>query len=670
MRRTPALAILIVIASSAAAPALAADSDAPPGSPPNWLPNERWVNELWLPFDEERLPAVLGMTRGEVFSWIRNDGSHTLAQLAARKHVKVDALAARLVANRRNLSPAQRRRVRSYSRRVITQGHLAQHLLFHALHQTAIPERAGSIFGTPSARAYGRLRFAEVSPLDIGELHGVTRVEMRRRTSAALRDAQRRGIRAGVVTPKQARIQLDRQLGQIPRWLGQGRYNGPPRSIGGKPVGFVADFAKKPSITADGTQVIYDGYRAHIPAAERLGEIHVVGRRLGNLATFAVSPASDPRSRKPHAAYNAIVAPGGRFVAFETAESTYPLAKRVGAMSVLVRDLQTGRVQRVHDLGRPKRSPRRSAYNPTISADGQLVAFEATDAGVGGASPTNGVWLADRATRTQRLITTGGTGAAFRPNLAADGSAVAWTAAPPGADGRSEAFVKRLAGGAPQIVSRASGPQGAVADADAFDAVLSADGGVVAFASQAGNLGRGGRRARIYARDLRTAQTTVLSSDQHGPAGQPAVSGDGRYVAWTTRRVTRDGRLLARVWRHDRQTGRTELVSRRTGRAGARVGGASTQPALSADGTKVVFTATASVTGGKPAGLAGVYVRDLARGTTTLVSTHAANPSRRPGGGGLRAASARLSVTVSDQGLVCHLEGAGDAGLRDPPPRL
>lgn len=111
-------------------------------------------------------------------------------------------------------------------------------------------------------------------------------------------------------------------------------------------------------------------------------------------------------------------------------------------------------------------------------------------------------------------------------------------------------------------------------------------------------------------------------------------------------------------------------MSRRTGRTGGRVGGASTQPALSGDGTKVAFTATASVTGGKPAGLAGVYVRDLGRDTTTLVSTHAANPSRRAGRAGLRVASARLSVTVSDQGLVCHLEDAGDAGLRDPPPRL
>lgn len=655
MRRAPALALLAAIMCGAAVPpALAADSDAPPGSPPNWLPNEPWVNELWLPFDEERLPAALGLTRGEIFSWIRNDGSHTLAQLARRMNIGVDALAARLVASRTGLSAPQRARVRSYSRRVVTQGHLAQHLLFHALHQTAIPERARAIFGTPTAKAYGRLRVAEVSPLDIGELHGVTRVEMRRRTSAALRAAQQRGVRARIVTPAQAKLQVDRQLGQIPRWLGQGRYNGPPPSVGGKSIGFRADVAKKPSITADGTHVIFDGYRAHIPTAERLGEIHVVGRRLGSLATFAVSPASDPGSKKPHAAYNAIVAPGGRWVAFETAESTYPLAKRVGAMSVLVRDLQTGRVQRVHDLGRPKGAPRRSAYNPTLSADGQLVAFEATDAGVGGAAPTNGVWLADRAAGLQRLITTGGTGAAFRPNLSADGTTIAWTAAPPGSEGRSEVFLRRLAGGEPEIASRASGPDGAVADADAFDAVLAADGAVVAFASQAANLGRGGRRARIYARDRRSHETTILSTDAHGPAGQPAISGDGRFVAWTTRRVTRDGRLRARVWRHDRQTGTTSLVSRRTGPRGAAVGGASTQPALSGDGAKVAFTATADVTGTKPAGLAGVYVRDLERGTTTLVSTHAANPSRRSVRG--RAATSRFPVTVSTENLVCHLD--------------
>ncbi|MDP9293388.1 MAG: hypothetical protein M3O90_03015, partial [Actinomycetota bacterium] len=28
------------------------DSDAPPGAPPHWLPNEPWVMQHWLPYDE------------------------------------------------------------------------------------------------------------------------------------------------------------------------------------------------------------------------------------------------------------------------------------------------------------------------------------------------------------------------------------------------------------------------------------------------------------------------------------------------------------------------------------------------------------------------------------------------------------------------------------------
>ena len=27
------------------------DSEAPPGAPPHWLPNETWVMQHWLPYD-------------------------------------------------------------------------------------------------------------------------------------------------------------------------------------------------------------------------------------------------------------------------------------------------------------------------------------------------------------------------------------------------------------------------------------------------------------------------------------------------------------------------------------------------------------------------------------------------------------------------------------------
>ncbi|MCW3012078.1 MAG: hypothetical protein JWO90_2482, partial [Solirubrobacterales bacterium] len=109
----------------------------------------------------------------------------------------------------------------------------------------------------------------------------------------------------------------------------------------------------------------------------------------------------------------------------------------------------------------------------------------------------------------------------------------------------------------------------------------------------------------------------------------------------------------ARIWVRDLRTHRTTAVS-------TDAQGASTQPAPSGDGARVAFTATASVTGGKPSGPAGVYVRDLARGTTT--SSPPAPRARRTGRAVRRAA---LGISVSREGLVRHL----DALYRSRPAR-
>ena len=56
------------------------DSDAPPGAPPHWLPNERWVMQHWLPYDEQRLFSLLGVDRGVIWRQLRDD-TRNLAQL-------------------------------------------------------------------------------------------------------------------------------------------------------------------------------------------------------------------------------------------------------------------------------------------------------------------------------------------------------------------------------------------------------------------------------------------------------------------------------------------------------------------------------------------------------------------------------------------------------------
>src|ERR1700710_204689 len=56
------------------------DSDAPPGSPPHWLPHDMWVHMHWVPFDESRLQQLLHASRTDLWQWLRND-VQTLAEL-------------------------------------------------------------------------------------------------------------------------------------------------------------------------------------------------------------------------------------------------------------------------------------------------------------------------------------------------------------------------------------------------------------------------------------------------------------------------------------------------------------------------------------------------------------------------------------------------------------
>jgi len=84
--------------------------------------------------------------------------------------------------------------------------------------------------------------------------------------------------------------------------------------------------------------------------------------------------------------------------------------------------------------------------------------------------------------------------------------------------------------------------------------------------------------------------------------------------------VPGDGNGVSDVFVHDRATGTTQLVSVAAG-GGTAGNGASTRPVVSNDGTKVAFVSVATdLVGGRVSGAGDVYVRDLAAGTTSLVS--------------------------------------------------
>jgi Tol biopolymer transport system component len=99
------------------------------------------------------------------------------------------------------------------------------------------------------------------------------------------------------------------------------------------------------------------------------------------------------------------------------------------------------------------------------------------------------------------------------------------------------------------------------------------------------------------------------------------LSEDGRFVAFDSdaaNLVRGDRNGITDVFRHDRTTGQTILVSLSTD---GRQGDASSHaPAISADGRFIVFHANSSLTPEDTNDTTDVYVRDVQANVTTLVS--------------------------------------------------
>ena len=210
-----AIVAALVMLCVSAGPAWAHDSLAPAGAGHNWLPDEEWVHRHWLPFDERELEAALGLRGRELEAYLYDD-HHTLAGLARSRGVSVNGLADRLLAGWGDGS--QRAVLRERTVRVLTQGHLAQHVFFHVFHGLELHPHAEHLFGMP-ADAYRALRDDGASYAEIARAGQVPLSVLRGHVVEVARADRREGVARGEAWPAEAARIGARTRARLDCWL-------------------------------------------------------------------------------------------------------------------------------------------------------------------------------------------------------------------------------------------------------------------------------------------------------------------------------------------------------------------------------------------------------------------------------------------------------------------
>jgi len=179
-----------------------------------------------------------------------------------------------------------------------------------------------------------------------------------------------------------------------------------------------------------------------------------------------------------------------------------------------------------------------------------------------------------------------------------------------------------------------SGPTGAASDGEALVPSVSRDGTMVAFFSTATNLHPADTDPGpdVYVKNVRTGQVTLVSRAAGGAKGNgesrlPAISADGTRVAFISTATNLHPAGVPGVYVKDLATGAVQLAS--ATEAGTPANDGASGATLSADGRVVAFSTPATNLHPKdPVADSDVYVKDLASGRLTLASLSASGEKR------------------------------------------
>jgi Tol biopolymer transport system component len=404
------------------------------------------------------------------------------------------------------------------------------------------------------------------------------------------------------------------------------------------------------AISADGQYVAYQASR--VPGSPFVFSGFVLRYSLQTGFTDVVNTNGAFFPGAPEDIRSLEMTPDGRFIAFVATNS----ASSGLTTSIYLWDAQTATTTLVSGDLSNNVATSSTCASPTVDPTGRFVAFLSSATGLVTNALTGeyNVYMRDTQAGTTRLVNvdTNGVGSAASsitmPQMSADGRYVVYEApdgslVPNDRNHDDDVFLRDMVSGANELISARDAalptlsPNG---PSLLSTASLSSNGRFVAFASTADNLVPGmpvdtnGYRD-IFVHDLVAGTNALVSvaingASANGISTDSAISGDGRYVAFTssaTNLVPVDANGAQDVFVRDTQSRTTVLVSAKSAGGGSG-SGASYSPTISSDGRFVLFRSLAwdLMSGWYPPAYENLFLRDLQL-RTNYALTHATGSS-------------------------------------------
>lgn len=362
-----------------------------------------------------------------------------------------------------------------------------------------------------------------------------------------------------------------------------------------------------PSISGDGRCVAWMSWSPDIVAGANNGLAQFYRRDLQTSTTtrVSVSSAGVQQNDTPYYFFWPAISYDGARVAFSSM-ATNLVPDSANWIDVFMRDVSAGTTQRISNNSAGVQA-NRDSDSPVISGSGRYVAFTSRSFNLAPGTQDNrlNVYLRDTLTNTTVRASVADSGAqpnddCDTPAVNYDGSLVAWCSAATNlvtghTDSIIDVFMRNMLTGRTTCIS--VDPSGKSGTSTSSQPVFAKGGRYLAFASAAPNLMPGGAYAgfQVLRYDLIDHTMGLVSVSGTGApadygAMEPAISDDGRYVAFTssaTNLVPNDTNSAEDYFVRDTVAGTSTRVS--VGADGSQANNGIWRASMSGDGQHFVF---------------------------------------------------------------------------------